>query len=274
MNRNKPQTANTTLADNRPCLTAWLQRNRPGVRQRLLHYSQSEEMKHIELEKPVLFIEFFIREVTYEGKDMAVSLPPHTLFYTGKSLSMKGAFAQQRARYQKAKFGTRNIFGFKDNKPCLVQDRDVLIYFDKRLHQKNHVLNIVSLETGEYFIKGNWERSNDQVKFSSHNLPYQFGIFDVDQAGCFETNFPRKELTYKLEVNQTYLFMCRRDEYQSAEWYEPNLSLMLYVKNHGLHQQITLLPQEEINALDSARLTEEEVKIRDHRKSKLKYELG
>ena len=108
----------------------------------------------------------------------------------------------------------------------------------------------------------------------AQKAPYWFNVLDVDPAGVVKTSFSRKDVVHRLEVSQTYLFLCRKEKYQFGEWGEPTQCLTLLAKNHGHHHRVQALSQAEINQLDVASLCQEEVKVRDHRKSHLKYELG
>ena len=75
--------------------------------------------------------------------------------------------------------------------------------------------------------------------------PYGFNINQCDDDGTLWTNFPRPHIKLKIAPGKTACFLCRREEllfgYDEAHnHYQPNLNLVLFVKNHGLHKDVYL----------------------------------
>ena len=109
-------------------------------------------MKYVELEIPVLFLEFFVREVNYYGKDKATGFPPHTLFYTGKSIAARSEKSHLLPKAYKAKFSTKPAFGFRDNQLCVLDERHMLKSFTEHCHQKS-LLDTILLVGQEAFTQ-------------------------------------------------------------------------------------------------------------------------
>ncbi len=101
----------------------------------------------------------------------------------------------------------------------------------------------------------------------------------IDEKGAIWTQFPRPEISLKIAPGETACFLCRREEYlfgydEAHNPYQPNLNLVMWVKNYGLHQRVRCTPPDEIRHSDSSALCRENFTIRDFRKNRLKYQLG
>jgi hypothetical protein len=244
-------------------------------------------MNAITFNEPVLFLEFYVREVTYYGKDQSAKYPAGALFYEGKSLALQGSVPSFReAAFRKKPqsiFPQGYSFAILDGKPCLLASQ-------KRNFQywvANHPLDALILIGREALNEDQWIRENNREVYSIllpgisrftdivNHAPFRFNVWVQDEAGTLLTDFPNAEVRQTLEVGGTYLFLCRQEEYID-QWYlvNPNRNLCLFVKNHGLHRQIELVSTEDFAAYDVANLCTEPHKLRDHRKSRYKYLLG
>lgn len=244
-------------------------------------------MDAIPFAEPVLFLEFFVREVTYFGSEQSAKFPVGTLFYRGESQARRG----QLPHFQEAAFREKPqsilpqgySLGFLDGQPCLLatQKRNFQDWIEK------NPLDALLCIGREAWIKDQWVRENDRELYSTlqpglsrftdivNHTPFRFNVWVQDEAGTLLTDFPNSEVRQTLEVGNTYLFLCRQEEYlDQAHLVHPNRNLVLFVKNHGLHRQVKLVSSTEFARQDVANLCKEPYKLRDHRKSRFKYLLG
>lgn len=244
-------------------------------------------MDSIPFSEPVLFLEFFVREVTYSGSDQSAKFPAGTLFYQGESQARRGplpSFREAAFREDpKPILPREKSFGFVGGQPCLLasQKRPFLDWIEK------NPLDALLCIGREAWMDGQWLRENDREVFSVlqpgisrftdivNQAPFRFNVWVQDEVGTLLTDFPNTEVRQTLEVGNTYLFLCRQEEYLD-QWYlvNPHRNLVLFVKNHGLHRHISLVSKAEFAAYDVANLCKEPYKLRDHRKSRFKYLLG
>lgn len=248
---------------------------------------QTPEMDLIPFEQPVLFLEFFVRELSYSGSRQSAKFPGGTLFYRGQSVAHRG----QLPGFKAAAFSEKPqsilpqgySLGFLASQPCLLvsQKRAFLAWMDK--NPPDALLCIGR----EAWMENKWVRENDREVFSPiqpgisrftdivNQAPFRFNVWVQDNAGTLLTDFPNAEVRQDLEVGQTYLFLCRQEEYiDQYNLINPNRNLCLFVKNHGLHKAIKLVSKAEFMTYDLANLCTEPYKLRDHRKSRFNYLLG
>ncbi|NDV97423.1 hypothetical protein D0T84_21350 [Dysgonomonas sp. 521] len=233
-------------------------------------------MKHqpILFPKKILFVEFLVRDYRFNGKGtVRTTLPHDAFFYTGPS---------------KAGYSTSSSIGFDSGK-VFVSDElpDAIIskvfkentnivcsIADEALHNDNtwtrHPNRLSSNKTG---FNGN----QGQLPYANFKsiAPYGFNITDIDENGTLITDFPRANIYHSIETNQTLCFLCRREERGDMDWYTPNVNLVLFVKNHGLHDRVDFLPQQDIDRIvNNNQLSSGKWSLRDFRKSCLNFELG
>ncbi|SQI36644.1 Uncharacterised protein [Leminorella richardii] len=239
-------------------------------------------MDNLPLPRPVLFLEFFVREVTFHGQGtVRTQLPRDAFFYTGVSKAARYLYHRHR---QTSHSGTRAL-SFINGLPTLSRGIDRLD--EERWFSAN--VNTALAISGEYLYQDEWVRSENQLKTNKYAgdcielqyanvsslTPYGFNLLKADPDGSLWTSFPRKTVPLKIHPQETLCFLCRREEFDFEGWgYQPNLNLVMFVKNHGFHQEIRYASQKDIDAYDSAALCLENVSLRDFRKSRLKYELG
>ncbi|MDM6802265.1 hypothetical protein, partial [Escherichia coli] len=106
--------------------------------------------------------------------------------------------------------------------------------------------------------------------------PYGFNINQCDDDGNLWTNFPRPHIKLKIAPGKTACFLCRREEllfgYDEAHnHYQPNLNLVLFVKNHGLHKDVYLKSHDDKSEYDSRILCNEKFTTYDFRKNRSRY---
>lgn len=228
--------------------------------------------------KKILFIEFFIREFRFYGKgSVRAELPPDAFFYTGssKATAFRGDACSPNIGFESdVPFVSDSIREdlltkiFKDNTNivCAVSEE----YVDKDNRWWKGQYKLTSNKIGEQGNQGQLPYAN----FKSI-APYGFNIIDINEDGRVETNFPNQNITLSIEKGQTLCFLCRREERGDGEWYTPNLNLVLFVKNHGLHGTITFRSQVDIDRIvDNNKLCNDKFSLRDFRKSALNFELG
>lgn len=246
-------------------------------------------MKSITFPAPVLFLEFFVREVTYYGPDQSAKFPAGTLFYTGASTATAGHLSSsgERSFWQSPKIilPRQNSFGFFDGKPGVLatQKRYLLEFLAK------NPLDALLCIGHEAWQDEGWIRERDREAYTCRYpdfarcadvadcAPFRFNVWLQDEEGTLLTDFPGSEVRQILEVGSTYLFLARQEQYvENGSWVNitPNRNLCLFVKNHGLHEQISLVSESEFAAYDVADLCKAPYKLRDHRKSRFKYLLG
>lgn len=236
--------------------------------------------KPLVFSREILFIEFLIREYRFYGKgNVRAQLPSDSFFYTGKSKAHS---------YKENVDILPPLIGFDNNVPYLSQN--ILEEYQQKIFNGN--TNIVYFASEEYVDKDNcWWRSQSRLMSNKTGLqgnegqlpyanfksisPFGFSIENVDQKGQIETTFPRKNIPLFINVGQTLCFLCRREERGDGEWYSPNINLVLFVKNYGLHNDIAFRSQIDINRYNTENmLCDGLFSIRDFRKSSLDYELG
>ena len=246
-------------------------------------------MKTIPFPEPVLFLEFFVREVSYFGPDQSAKFPTGTLFYTGESKAISGHVSSMgESSFRQSPqliLPRQNSFGFFDDKPCVLatQKRYFLEFLE------NTTLDALLCIGHEAWKDEGWVRERDREAYTCQYpgfarcadvadcAPFRFNIWLQDEAGTLLTDFPESEVRQTLEVGSTYLFLARQEQYvENGYWVNitPNRNLCLFVKNHGLHEQISLVSESELASYDVADLCKEPFKVRDHRKSRFKYLLG
>lgn len=248
-------------------------------------------MSIITLPRPTLFLEFFVREFTFYGKGTTrATLPEDAFFYTGKSKALTYRFFKLSSsipRQSVIQLSSPIYLSFTNNGP-------VLSNAIKNNTFKDHLFtpntNAVISIAKEYFFEGQWFRHENQLKSNKYSgeypdfmyanarsiTPYGFNISNVSENGTFWTEFPRPEVSLSLEVGKTLCFLCcrRQYEYYAMETMQPNLNLVMFIKNHGFHQKLHYIPEHEVNQYDSKSLCLEKFMLKDFRKNRLKYQLG
>lgn len=245
-------------------------------------------MKTITFPEPVLFLEFFER-VSHFGPDQSAKVPAGTSFYTGESKAALGHLSSKGERIfwqsDKLILPRQNSFGFFDGKPCVLatQKRYFLEFLE------NTTLDALLCTGYEGWHDECWVRERDREAYTRRypnfarcadvvNItPHRFNIWLQDEVGTLLTDFPESEVRQTLEVGSTYLFLARQERYErngAWQFVTPHINLCLFVKNHGLHEQISLVSESEFASYDVADLCKEPYKLRDHRKSRFKYMLG
>lgn len=236
---------------------------------------------------PVLFLEFFVREVSYTGPLQSARFPAGVLFYRGPSQAGRAHLPPwQKSRFgeqNNESFATAHSLGFVHNRPCLLASR--LASFQATFGDTP--LDVLVLAGQESWRDGCWVRTNDLLSGCylypglprgggvADCAPFRFGLWWSDEPGAVLTDFPHSEVRQTLEQGQTYLFLCRQEEYIDQYYHHnPNRNLCLFVKNHGFHDQLDLVAPADLQAYDSANLCTEPVRLRDHRKSRFPFILG
>ena len=236
-------------------------------------------MEEIMLDHKVLFLEFFVREFSFNGKGtVRTTLPPDAFFYTCPSKAMNTI----ESHYPHASI--KDIeppgIGFNDQN-ILIKSKDV---FDKITHP--HAQAVLAIG-GEFYARDAWFRNKnkvivhktateyDSLKYATvkGSAPCGFDVWSVAEDGTVTTTFPRSDVNLEIAPAQTLCFLCRREEREDFDWYQPNLNLVMFVKNHGLHDNI-LFDAKRVMQYDHASLCLGSFLVRDFRKSKLKFDLG
>jgi len=231
----------------------------------------------ISFEKPVLFLEFFVRDYVFHGKGIIrTELPPDAFFYSGKSKAINRSNPPS------------SMIAFGDNIPFL--SKNISEDLKNKIFKEN--TNIVASIGGESVDKQNiWHLDEPRIisnKFGLngnngqmpyHNFasisPYRFNVLDIDEQENVITNFPREEVTLKIKKGQTLCFLCHRMARGDGEWYTPNVNLVLFVKNYGLFDKIDIVPQIDADRIAmNNMLCDGKFDIRNFRKSGLNFELG
>ncbi|ASZ10728.1 hypothetical protein KTO58_21870 [Chitinophaga pendula] len=244
--------------------------------------------KYYLLPAPVLFLEFFTREFTFSGKGVKRSkFPADANFYTGPSKATGYRFYQTNKGPVQLSTQHDRISGFDNDGPAITAkllQRQGEKFFTNQS-------NLVIGTAGEYYdlYTKHWYRTQEVWKVNKYHpdcseelrfatastlTPHHFNILDVNAEGIVSTDFPRHEVALHIKPQETLCFLCRREEYSIEDHYEPNLNLVMFVKNHGWHEKLRILSDIDTHQLDSARLCQEEHLLRDYRKSKLRYQLG
>jgi hypothetical protein len=233
----------------------------------------------LNFEQTILFLEFFVREYTFVGKStIRTKLPEDAFFYTGKS----------KAEY---KIANDVILGFQNSTPYLSRNISETT-FNKLFSEHTNIICKIGSEYsvwGDYYkqeLVGKWHRNKDQIKSNKYKgssdglkysnfsglSPYHFAIDSVLADGTIFTNFPQKQVVLSIKPFQTLCFLCRREEftYYYNDFYQPNLNLVLFVKNYGYFDSIEYVKSTEIEMMDSSSLCLDQFDIRDFRKLDLK----
>jgi len=223
-------------------------------------------METINLTKPLLFLEFFVRSVEFHGKDKAKSIPPKTLHYLGKSLSKQVRYYDTKTRKWKNSF--EKFIGFSDSKPVIKKG------YENELKITNQTEGFCFIAKEYYNLENRqWFRSSDKiVRDLNANLPYGFNIKSIDKDGNAITDFPRGETP--LIKNKVYAYVCHSEEYQpiGSDSAFPNRYIVLFVKNCGFHDKFTILSEREFHNIDSSNLCiSNDISVRDYRKSKFRF---
>lgn len=237
-------------------------------------------MKELKLHQPVLFLEFYVRAFSFTGKGtLHTELPKDAFFYTGRS---KATDYKLNETY----------IGFKDQQPYLSTSAPEELK-NKLFTENTNVVSVTGTEIAEAGLyyekeKSKWRRIKNDIKSNKYSgtseglkyanfkslVPYSFSIENVLENGTIETNFPRKEVSLMIEPFQTLCFLCKRTEFSYSDFYQPNLNLVLFVKNYGFQDTLIYKNAKEITLMDSNRLCQESFIIRDFRKSSLEFDLG
>jgi hypothetical protein len=238
-------------------------------------------MPSIKLPKKVLFLEFYVTSVEFVGRDMAKDFAPDTLHYIGPAKATETRFLDNETR----KWVSQNEhpLGFLNGKPVMTKNMSGKWSVDANTRW-------ISLVGGEYYeaSEKQWLRSVDQVvqvhtKEKPHVayrpklkqipalMPYEFWVKSIGKHDVVTVEYPREKTT--LEVGKTYAYICYRQQYQveGMSYTFPNTYVVLYVKNHGLHDEIDIVSAKEFKALDTSNLTREKPVIRDFRKHSRKF---
>lgn len=242
---------------------------------------------------PILFLEFFIREVTFRGKGkVRATLPADANFYSGESKAQRyhatpgnrwSDHAWDMCQQDLLKLpSSPTPLTFINNYPalCFTDQPNKLV--EQWRASDTHIVFIMS---GEFLFNAEWIRREVQLKTCRHPestasfAPYGFNISMIGEKGAIWTQFPRPEISLKIAPEETACFLCRREEYlfgydEAHNHYQPNLNLVMWVKNYGLHQSAHCVSQSEIRRIDSSALCREDFTIRDFRKNRSKYQLG
>ncbi len=224
-------------------------------------------METLNLPKPVIFLEFFVRNVTFCGGDKAKSMPPKILHYTGKCLSKPKNEDEPKIMMTKIPPLVK-CFGFKDGKPVVRKG------YEKRINitDKTKGYCLVAREYYDMATK-KWVRGLDQInRVLNFNLPHYFKIKSVDSDGNAITDFPRGETP--LKKGKVYAYICYSREYHilGTDQGYPNKYLVLFVKNYGYHDKIGILSDRDFKVIDSSNLCDaKDISIRDYRKSRFTF---
>lgn len=237
-------------------------------------------MSLLHLSYPALFLEFFIREVTYFGNRQSAKFPQGVLFYTGPSNAREVPVSGQSL------LPRQPCLGFIQQEPGVLASRQR----DFQHWLQEHTPDVFLKIGHEVWEQDRWVRQSDQELYcplrpdmarfaeTSNYAPFQFNVWAQDEQGTLLTDFPDSEQRQTLEVGTTYAFLCRQEQYErNGAWQvtSPHRNLTLFVKNHGLQQDLRLITDSEFaSSADPANLCREPFKIRDHRKSRFKYMLG
>ncbi|HGN1706786.1 TPA: hypothetical protein ACKRTE_002673 [Providencia rettgeri] len=244
-------------------------------------------MMRLNLSSPVLFLEFFVREFTFFGKGTTrAQLPEDAFFYMGTSKA-------NRYRYFESVHGEfilrdkcQQEWGFNTHQPIVSSK----ISQDQQHSWLSPSTRAIIKMTGEYFHENEWVRAKNKTKIVKYSgdcdalmfeniqslAPYHFDVHSVSELGDITTHFPRKTVPLVIKTGESVCFLCRREEYEFAGWggKQPNLNLVMWIKNYGFHRQLPICEQTILDRYDGAHLVEQEYKIRDFRKSRLHFELG
>ncbi|MBK5074567.1 hypothetical protein I2492_15705 [Budviciaceae bacterium CWB-B4] len=248
-------------------------------------------MDIIQFPRPTLFLEFFVREFSFYGKGIVrTTLPEDAFFYTGPSKATEYRFFElvdSRPMRGVRQYKSSNYLSFINQVPRLsIAAKQNSLVESLFTPNTNAILSL----SGEYFFENQWMRSENRIKSNKyvgeqselmyHNIrslaPYQFHISSVTNDGTIWTQFPRSDVELSILPGQTACFLCRREQYEfnGMDISQPNLNLVLWVKNHGLHHQISYISEPEAEQYDSSSLCVGEFTLKDFRKSRLKYQLG
>lgn len=249
-------------------------------------------MDKLTLPRPILFLEFFVRETLFKGKGtQRAALPAYAAFYTGDSTA-KRYHLSGLAGWTESVWNIRErdihphaperTLSFINGIPSVSHSSEHQAVVQRWIDENIHA--VLSVE-GEFFYQNGWIRRESGIKACIHpdtasvSAPHGFRIIDVEPDGTVWTDFPRPEAAIKIAPGKTVCFLCRREEYlfgydEAHDRYQPNLNLVMFVKNNGFHQEVHCVSQRELDAHDASQLCKNGVTIKDFRKSRLRYELG
>ena len=244
-------------------------------------------MKQLSLSSPVLFLEFFVRKFSFFGKGSTrAQLPEDAFFYMGTSKASRYRYFERVHEEFIQRDKCLQEWGFNAYQPVISSQRS---QEKQQIWQSPSTRAIMKL-TGEYFHENEWVRAKSETKVAKYSgdcdalmfeniqslAPYYFDVHSVSELGDITTHFPRKTVPLMIKAGESVCFLCRREEYEFIGWggKQPNLNLVMWVKNYGFHSQLPICEQTIIDGYDGAQLIEQEYKIRDFRKSHLRFELG
>lgn len=248
-------------------------------------------MDIIQFPRPTLFLAFFVREFSFYGKGITrATLPEDAFFYTGPSKATEYRFFElvdSRPMRGVRQYTSPNYLPFINEVPMLsVAAKQHSLVGSLFTPNTNAVLSL----SGEYFFENQWVRSENRIKSNKyvgeptelmyHNIrslaPYQFPISSVTNDGTIWTQFPRSDVELSILPGQAACFLCRREQYEfnGMEMSQPNLNLVMWVKNYGLHHQISYVSEQVAEQYDNNSLCTGSFALKDFRKSRLKYQLG
>lgn len=244
-------------------------------------------MTQITLSRPTLFIEFFVREVSFQGKgNQRTMLPSDAFFYTGPSKAISWTFWQQNSiraqkmgveRWQKKRQTTPPppLMAFIEQRPAISASA-----IDQGMDKIWFTTDLAAVVCiGEEFLQQNeWLRLPDRVLthryggehdcFRHLHMHKQFPhdrfchVTDVDTQGVMWSIGSTPAPIKVLSPGETCCYLWRRVETSHRH---PNLNMVMFVKSYGLHEQVSIVTPEEILRNDSSRLCEEIFTLRDFR---------
>ncbi|EME6422507.1 TPA: hypothetical protein ACGQLC_003343 [Escherichia coli] len=243
-------------------------------------------MTPIQLPRPVLFLDFFVREVSFQGKGtVRTTLPADAFFYTGESKATSYLYWQQNShaaqqmginRWQKKHLTSiPRLLSFIDERPVIStltvdQGKDQLWF-------KPDIAVIANI--GHEFLHENtWFRTPDEVVthhycgkedcFRYVNLheilPWGFfgPILDVDDAGIIWRSGTTPWPVKLIAPGETHCHLWRTTETTHKK---PNRNMVMFIKNYGLHQTVRCVTPMDAGQYDSSHLCREKFTVRDGR---------
>lgn len=233
-----------------------------------MNYTKTKDK--IILHNEVLFVESFLRTVEFYDPNIAHELPEYTLFYMGASTAEKNMEGYN---------GRKNYFGYTENKACFLRQSEALLKIDDRTEA------VILSSTESYDKRDNcWYRSKDYVRyikrdithpqvrsFASFQIEPRMNLVEIDAHGNFITNFPRG-IYSTIEVNTTYAYLLHRESYSICDYIAPTSYVTLFIRNQGFQREIRIVNEAEFAKADVANLCLGDVKVRDFRKKKERFE--
>ncbi|GKX54001.1 hypothetical protein SOASR030_01130 [Leminorella grimontii] len=241
-------------------------------------------MDIIPLPRPVIFLEFFVREAIFQGKGtVRTSLPSDAFFYTEESKAKSYSYWQKTSRsaqdmgvdrWQKKQPATLpRLLSFIDERPVISPAA-----IDRAQEWFTPDVAAVVCIGEEFLHEGEWFRSPDSVvthrytgehdcfRYANMDDIFPYGAFgsmlDVDADGVIWRSggmaFPKKVIT----PGETFCYLSRRVETGRRK---PNLNLVMFVKNYGLHTSVGCVTTQEAEGHDSSHLCREPFVLKDGR---------